>query len=108
MTDLQGSNTYVSHPIDFALRNAVIFILLGLVGFDPQAVLLAVPAMVVSGIFSHCGADVKGGYLSHFFVTPEVHRWHHAATVPEGHKYSVNYGVEFSFGTACSAPSTSL
>ena len=41
------------------------------------------------------------GYV---FVTPEVHRWHHAATVPEGHRYSVNYGVEYAiwdrlFGT---------
>ena len=27
------------------------------------------------------------------FVTPEVRRWHHSADVPEGHKYSVNYGV---------------
>jgi sterol desaturase/sphingolipid hydroxylase (fatty acid hydroxylase superfamily) len=26
-----------------------------------------------------------------------VHRWHHALEVPEGHRYSVNYGVEFSF-----------
>ena len=28
---------------------------------------------------------------------PEVHRWHHSAVVPQGHNYSVNYGVEFSF-----------
>ena len=97
VTDLQGTNTYVSHPIDWALRNAVIFVVLGLVGFDPQAMLLAVPATAVSGIFSHCGADVKGGLLNHVLVTPEVHRWHHAREVPEGHKYSVNYGVEFSF-----------
>ena len=26
---------------------------------------------------------------------PEVHRWHHSAEVPEGHKFSVNYGVGF-------------
>ena len=97
VTDLQGTNTYVSHPIDWALRNAVVFILLGLVGFDPQAMLIAVPATTVSGVFSHCGADVKGGVLNYLFVTPEVHRWHHTAAVPEGYGYSVNYGVEFAF-----------
>jgi len=97
VTDLQASNTYVSHPLDWALRNAVVFVLLSLVGFDPQAILLAVPATAVSGIFSHCGGDVKGGLLNYVFVTPEVHRWHHALNVPDGHKYSVNYGVEFSF-----------
>jgi sterol desaturase/sphingolipid hydroxylase (fatty acid hydroxylase superfamily) len=31
------------------------------------------------------------------FVTPEVHRWHHAVDVPQGYGYSCNYGVEFSF-----------
>jgi sterol desaturase/sphingolipid hydroxylase (fatty acid hydroxylase superfamily) len=97
VTDLKGSNTYVSHPLDWALRNAVVFVLLGLIGFDPQAMLIAVPATVVSGLFSHCGADVKGGALNYLFVTPEVHRWHHTAAVPEGYGYSVNYGVEFSF-----------
>jgi hypothetical protein len=40
---------------------------------------------------------VKGGLLNYLFVTPEVHRWHHSAEVPEGYGYSCNYGVEFSF-----------
>jgi sterol desaturase/sphingolipid hydroxylase (fatty acid hydroxylase superfamily) len=97
VTDLKGSNTYVSHPIDWALRNALVFILLGLVGFDARAILIATPATAVSGIFSHCGGDVRAGILNYLLVTPEVHRWHHSAAVPEGHKYSVNYGVEFSF-----------
>jgi sterol desaturase/sphingolipid hydroxylase (fatty acid hydroxylase superfamily) len=97
VTDLKATNTYVSHPIDYALRNAVVFVLLGLVGFHPLALLIALPAMAVPGIFSHCGGDVKGGVLNNWFVTPEVHRWHHSAVVPEGHKYSVNYSVEFCF-----------
>jgi len=40
---------------------------------------------------------VKGGLLNYLFVTPEVHRWHHSANVPEGYGHSCNYGVEFSF-----------
>lgn len=97
MTDLQASNVFVSNPIDFALRNVLVFVVLGLVGFDPLALLIAIPAVQVYGIFSHCGGDVKGGWLNYLFVTPEVHRWHHSAVVPDGHRYSVNYGVEFSF-----------
>jgi ornithine lipid hydroxylase len=97
VTDIQASNTYVSHPIDFALRNVVIFLLLGVIGFSPFALLIAVPATNISGTFSHCGGDVKGGLLNYLFVTPEVHRWHHSAEVPEGYGYSCNYGVEFSF-----------
>jgi sterol desaturase/sphingolipid hydroxylase (fatty acid hydroxylase superfamily) len=97
VTDIQASNTYVSHPIDFALRNVVIFLLLGVIGFSPFALLIAVPATNISGTFSHCGGDVKGGLLNYLFVTPEVHRWHHSAEIPEGYGYSCNYGVEFSF-----------
>lgn len=97
VTDIQASNTYVSHPLDFALRNVVIFLLLGVIGFNPLALLIAVPATNISGTFSHCGGDVKGGPLNYLFVTPEVHRWHHSALVPEGYGYSCNYGVEFSF-----------
>jgi len=97
VTDLTVINTLVSHPIDFALRNVLIFSLLPLIGFDFNAVLLALPATLISGLVSHCAAEVRAGPLNYLFVTPEVHRWHHSATVPEGHKYSVNYGVEFSF-----------
>ena len=97
VTDLQGTNTFVSHPIDFALRNVVIYLVLGVIGFDPFVLLVTVPATNISGTFSHCGGDVKGGLFNYLFVTPEVHRWHHSAQIPEGHRYSVNYGVEFSF-----------
>jgi len=95
--DLQGTNTLVSHPIDFALRNVVVYLVLGIIGFDPFVILVAVPLSNVSGTFSHCGAGLRAGLLNYFLVTPEVHRWHHSAQTPEGHKYSCNYGVEFSF-----------
>ena len=61
VTDLQASNRVVSHPIDYALRNTVVFLLLGLIGFDPLAILIALPATAVPGIFSHCGATSKAG-----------------------------------------------
>jgi sterol desaturase/sphingolipid hydroxylase (fatty acid hydroxylase superfamily) len=95
-TDLKALNAEVSHPIDYALRNVVVFVVLGLIGFDPLAILLAVPVTRVSN-FSHCGADIKGGVLNYVIVTPEVHRWHHSVEIPQGHKHSCNYGVEFIF-----------
>ena len=89
VTDLKATNTFVSHPLDYALRNVVVFVVLGVVGFAPLALLIALPALAIPGIFSHCGAELKAGALSRWFVTPEVHRWHHSAVVPEGHRYSV-------------------
>ena len=95
VTDIRASNLLVSHPIDFALRNVLVFYVLAIVGFDPFAILIGVTTLQVSSAFSHCGGDVKGGFLNYIFVTPEVHRWHHSVKVPKGHKYSVNYGVGF-------------
>ncbi len=93
MTDLRGSNTFVSHPIDWGLRNAFPPIALGAVGFDPAAVLFGAGLMSTASLMSHCGAGLHAGWLNHVFALPEVHRWHHSAVVPEGHRYSVNYGV---------------
>jgi sterol desaturase/sphingolipid hydroxylase (fatty acid hydroxylase superfamily) len=97
VTDLTATNAEVSNPVDFALRNIVVFLILGVAGFDPFAILLTVSILNVTATFAHCGGDVKGGFLNYLFVTPEVHRWHHAARVPEGYGYSCNYGVEFAF-----------
>jgi sterol desaturase/sphingolipid hydroxylase (fatty acid hydroxylase superfamily) len=80
-----------------APSNVVVFLILGIIGLDAFAILLAVAATNISAFFSHCGADVKGGVLNCLFVTSEAHRWHHAADVPQDYGYSCNYGVEFSF-----------
>lgn len=95
VTDLKASNTFVSHPIDFALRNVFPPVFLGFVGFDPAAVVFGVGLLNAASLMSHCGAGLHATWLNHVFVTPEVHRWHHSANVPEGHRYSVNYGVGF-------------
>ena len=97
VTDLRALNDLTSNPVDFALRNLLVYVVLGVVGFDSLAFLVAVPVLSVWGIFSHCGGDVRGGWLNYVVATPEVHRWHHTTEVPEGYGYSVNYGVEFSF-----------
>jgi len=97
VTDLRALNDLTSNPVDFALRNLLVYVLLGVVGFDSLAFLFAVPALSVWGIFSHCSGDVRGGWLNYVVATPEVHRWHHTTEVPQGYGYSVNYGVEFSF-----------
>jgi sterol desaturase/sphingolipid hydroxylase (fatty acid hydroxylase superfamily) len=93
VTDLKASNTFVSHPLDFSLRNVFPPVLLGIVGFDPAAILFGVGLLTTASLMSHCGAGLNAGWLNQIFVTPEVHRWHHAAKVPEGHRHSVNYGV---------------
>jgi sterol desaturase/sphingolipid hydroxylase (fatty acid hydroxylase superfamily) len=98
VTHIQISNVLVSNPFEWSLRNTLGGLLLSIVGFNPIAVLIA-GSLEVYGDFSHCGGDMKGGWLSYFFNTPEVHRWHHAAEFPddERFKYGCNFGVGVTF-----------
>lgn len=95
VTDLKASNTFVSHPLDFSLRNVLPPVILAVVGFDPVAIVFGVGLLGTTGTLSHCGAGLYAGWLNHVFVTPELHRWHHSAKAPDGHRFSVNYGVGF-------------
>jgi sterol desaturase/sphingolipid hydroxylase (fatty acid hydroxylase superfamily) len=94
VTDLKASNTFVSHPVDWSLRNVLPPLILSFVGFNPMAILFGVGLLNVIGVFSHCGAGLHAGWLNYIFITPEIHRWHHSAEVPNGHKFSVNYGLD--------------
>ena len=107
VTHLQISNVLVSNPLDWALRNILGGLVLGIVGFNPIATVIA-GAFNIYGDFSHCGGDMKGGWLNYFFNTPEVHRWHHSVEFPDPEKfrYGCNFGVGVSFwdilfGTFC-------
>ena len=98
VTNIQASNDLVSNPLDYAFRNILGGLVLGIVGFNPVAIAIAA-AYSSYGRFSHCGGDVKGGWLNYFFNTPEVHRWHHSAEFPddERFRYGCNFGVGVSF-----------
>jgi len=99
VTDLKAMNTYVSHPIDYALRNVVVYLIVGLFGFDPIAIIISASLTFIGGALQHCGADLKGGILNYGFITPEVHRWHHSAEFPDDEKlkYGCNFGVGVTF-----------
>src|SRR5258708_22105113 len=90
VTDLKAFNTYVSHPIDYALRNILVYLVIGIVGFDPIAILIAVPLTFIGGALQHCGADLNGGVLNYLLVTPPAHPRHHSAQDPEGYRHSCN------------------
>lgn len=98
VTHIQISNVLVSNPFEWALRNILGGLLLSIVGFNPIAVVIA-GTLNVYGDFSHCGGDMRGGWLNYFFNTPEVHRWHHAAEFPDAErfKYGCNFGVGVTF-----------
>jgi sterol desaturase/sphingolipid hydroxylase (fatty acid hydroxylase superfamily) len=98
VTSLQISNVLVSNPFEWAIRNVLGSLFLSIVGFNPIAIVIA-GGLNIYGDFSHCGADLKGGWLNYVFNTPEVHRWHHSTEFPDDEKfrYGCNYGVGVSF-----------
>jgi sterol desaturase/sphingolipid hydroxylase (fatty acid hydroxylase superfamily) len=98
VTNLQISNVLVSNPFEWAIRNVMGGLILSIVGFNPIAIVIA-GGLNIYGDFSHCGGDLKGGWLNYIFNTPEVHRWHHSTEFPDDPKfrYGCNYGVGVSF-----------
>ncbi len=98
VTHIQITNVLVSNPLDWALRNVLGGLVLGIVGFNPIAIVIA-GAFNPYGDFSHCGGDMKGGWLNYIFNTPEVHRWHHSAEFPDDpmFRYGCNFGVGVTF-----------
>jgi sterol desaturase/sphingolipid hydroxylase (fatty acid hydroxylase superfamily) len=98
VTSLQISNVLVSNPFEWALRNVLGGLFLSIIGFNPIAIVIA-GGLNIYGDFSHCGGDLKGGWLNYVFNTPEVHRWHHSTEFPDDPKfrYGCNYGVGVSF-----------
>ncbi|MGE4313443.1 MAG: sterol desaturase family protein [Pseudobdellovibrionaceae bacterium] len=49
--------------------------------------LSAVTAFI--GVLTHCNIEMRFGFLSWIFNTPELHRWHHSRDLSEGNR---NYG----------------
>lgn len=41
------------------------------------------------GMLTHCNVEMRFGWLSYLFNTPELHRWHHSKKLKEGNS---NYG----------------
>ena len=51
------------------------------------------------------GALALGPFMKRIFNSPEMHIWHHAYDLPEGHPYGINFGItlalwDYVFGTA--------
>lgn len=78
----------------FHFIDSVISIVMGLgiliaIGAPMEMIkwLSAITAFI--GMLTHCNVEMRFGWLSYIFNTPEVHRWHHSKRLREGNK---NYG----------------
>lgn len=78
----------------FHFMDSVWKILLGMaclmaLGAPFEAVQWASIVTAYIGVLTHCNVEMRFGWLSYIFNTPEVHRWHHSMNLSEG---DMNYG----------------
>lgn len=82
-------NTGRFHFIDSLIKIVMGLAVLAALG-APMEVLKWLSAITAFfGMLTHCNVEMKFGFLSWWFNTPELHRWHHSRDVREGNK---NYG----------------
>jgi len=89
VTKLWIVNTGRFHFVDTMVSVALSQPLLYFAG-APKVIFLWVAAITAFiGILTHCNVDMRSGFLSQIFNTPELHRWHHSRNPVEG---NANYG----------------
>lgn len=101
------SNITVPAKISGAVLGAFIGFLMftgladiNLIVSEPLTIKLAVWALAIGA-----GYFVIGPFMKIIFNSPEMHIWHHAEDLPQGHPYGINFGIslalwDYLFGTA--------
>jgi sterol desaturase/sphingolipid hydroxylase (fatty acid hydroxylase superfamily) len=94
VTKLWFVNTGRFHLFD-SLWKVMFSLSIGLIIGAPKQIIAWV--LVITpfiGFLTHCNVNMKCGWLSWIFNTPELHRWHHSRDAIEGNK---NYGENIVF-----------
>lgn len=78
------------HPLnEFLVRQLLNVGMIWLIGFNKETVLIFTLITGVGGLFSHFNLDVRAGFLNYFFVSTELHRYHHSADPAEAKNFGI-------------------
>ena len=66
------------------------------IGFSPLDLFWVYLISISIGHLNHSNLKLTYGPLRWIINHPVMHLWHHAETIPEGHRYGVNYGISLS------------
>ena len=77
------------HPVESVSVALFRLLLIAALGAPAEVLLWMGASTAVLFHFTHTNADVRTGWLSWIFNTPELHRWHHSRVSEEG---NTNYG----------------
>lgn len=90
MPSYYAFNQYLSHPIDYFIRNVLSYTPLIIFDFSPTAMVMAQTLSVTGGMLSHTNFSLDNGIWNKVVATYQVHRWHHSYLPQEA---NTNYGV---------------
>jgi len=82
------------HPLQLLATHLAVVIPLVLAGFSPAMITLQATLRRAYSLYTHCNVRWSYGPLDRVFVSPSVHRWHHAGDAEMAGK---NFAVFFSF-----------
>lgn len=93
------------HWMESVLYKSIAYIPLAMIGFGIDDFFIVHIFAIAVGHWNHANFRVNIGPLKYIFNNPDMHMWHHAYNLPEGHRHGMNYGLSLSlwdyiFGTA--------
>ncbi|MFP4518824.1 MAG: sterol desaturase family protein [Oceanicaulis sp.] len=100
-TDMTWLTLHRFHPVNRLTTYGIDTGVLVLLGFPTEAVIVNLMVRQYYGMFIHARLDWHYGALGRIFVSPVMHRWHHAC---DRRAYNANFATVFSlwdqaFGT---------
>ncbi|NRA88010.1 MAG: sterol desaturase family protein [Rhizobiales bacterium] len=91
----------VFHPFNaFFIQTFAIILPVWLMGYEPNVVAMFLIINGMHGLISHFNVDVRMGFLNYIFIGPELHRYHHSASMSEAKNYGAVLSIyDLIFGT---------
>ncbi len=93
------------HWMETLVYRTIEYLPLAMIGFGIDDFFIVYIFTLAVGHYNHSNFRIPLGPLKYIFNNPEMHIWHHAHDLPEGHPMGINFGLTLSvwdylFGTA--------
>jgi len=88
MDAVNTSNNFTTHPVNVLLNKLARLLPVWLLGFSPEAILMALLFVQAQSFAGHANTRGRMGWLNYVIGTAELHRWHHSVRVEE----ALNFG----------------
>lgn len=84
------------HWMENVVYRSIEYLPLAMIGFGIDDFFIVHIFTLAVGHFNHSNLRVNLGPFKYLFNNPQMHIWHHAKDLPDGHPYGINYGITLS------------